>query len=68
MVEKYVPMVAQCRLLRGTTTTVGYLDVKKKFKIGDFVTVKNLEGWWRVETIGRAVLASSVENDWHNNI
>lgn len=65
MSERYV---SQCKLRQGTLFLTSYLDTKKKFKVGSWVTLKGLDGWWVVEKIGRPVLANSVEKTWNNNI
>lgn len=61
-------MVAQCKLRQGTSTLVSWLDTKKKFKVGSLVTLKGLEGKWKIESIGRIMLANNINRDWNNNI
>lgn len=61
-------MLVQCRLLRGTTTLVSWLDSRKKFRVGNYVTLKGLDGRWEIKTIGRPIAASNIHHDWNNNI
>lgn len=43
----------QCKLSNGPTTLTTWLDASKNVKVGSFVTLKNIDGLWRVEKVGK---------------
>ena len=61
-------MLSQCRLRRGSTTLVGWLDTAKNFGVGSLVTLRGVDGIWRVETVGGPVAGSTINRGWNNNI
>lgn len=61
-------MLVQCKLTNGPATMTAWLDAAKGPKVGNFVTLKNVDGLWRVEKVGKPRSAGDINRGWDNNI
>ncbi|MGQ0463867.1 MAG: hypothetical protein ACT4QG_00960 [Sporichthyaceae bacterium] len=61
-------MLAQCTLTQGPWTLVSWLDTAKRFRVGNRVTLKGLDGLWTIEKVGHPIPADTINRGWNNNI
>lgn len=56
--------LVQCQLSNGPAKMTAWLDAAKGPKVGNFVTLKNVDGLWRVDKVGKPRAADTINGDW----
>jgi hypothetical protein len=52
----------QCDLVKGDQRLTAWIDDRKGIRFGTVVTLRDLEGLWRVERVGRVVVDTETIN------
>lgn len=58
--------MVQCLLEKDGWWLTSWLDAT--VKVGDYVTLKGEEGWWRIMRCSRPVERASIRRGWKNDI